>query len=326
MKDQSQSDSRSVRHLAELQRLIPLENDLALLPVGWGAGGKAPMLTGWQQHSGFTVNQLRQHKGIRAVGARTGVFTGPLLAFDFDGESALELGLYPWTASTWQIHRDNDAFRLKALFRPTPAQISQIPQQPDGSIEFQGKTITATATKERKGEALEVFFAGGRQVIVLGEHLSSGGSYIWRDDLGPEALAPPPNQWWEHALEIAQKQLAQKQASVQKGISPRSGTRRLNPCPICGRHNGLNGSDLWCSETKDGLILCIPGSTFNCEQRHGQLAIGDVVEGYALVKRTPAETGEALTFKPHQPSATPSIGLRRFGRPRRSFRAGRTAL
>lgn len=326
MKNQSQSDNRSVRHLAELQRLVALENDLALLPVGWGAGGKAPMLAGWQKHPGFTVDQLQQQGGIRAVGARTGVLTGPLLAFDFDGESALGLGLYPWEASTWQVHRDNDPFRLKALFRPTPAQISQLPQKPDGSIEFQGKTITANASEERKGEALEVFFAGGRQVIVLGEHVSSGGSYVWLDGLGPEALAPPPNEWWEHAMGIAQKQLAQKPSSVQKGICPRSGTRRLNPCPICGRHNGLNGSDLWCSETKDGLILCMPGSTFNCEQRHGQLAIGDVVEGYALVKRTPAETGEVLTFKPHHLSDIPSIGLRRFGRPRRSFRAGRTAL
>jgi len=327
MNDSSQSDSRSVRHLAELERLRPLENDLALLPVGWDAGGKAPMLTGWQKHPGFTVDDLQQHRGIRAVGARTGVFTGPLLAFDFDGESALDLGLYPWEASTWQVHRDNDPFRLKALFRPTPAQISQIPLQPDGSIEFQGKTITAEATNERKGEALEVFFAGGRQVIVLGEHLSSRGAYVWLDDLGPEALAPPPQQCWDHALEIAQKQLAHKRFPPQGGrISSRSGTRRLNPCPICGRHNGANGSDLWCSETKDGLILCMPGSTFNCEQRHGQLAIGDVVEGYALVKRTPAETGEALTFKPHQQKGDSSVGLRRFGRPRRSFRSMRAVL
>jgi len=41
----------------------------------------------------------------------------------------------------------------------------------------------------------------------------------------------------------------------------------------------------------------MPGSTFSAEQTHGPLEIGQVVNGYALVKRT----GDVLTFKPHQP-------------------------
>ena len=285
---------------SELNRLHPLAADLALLPVGWGTGCKAPMLTAWQKHPGYTIDQLLAVYGIRSVGTRTGLHTGPLLAFDFDGESAFTLGLTPSAITTWQVHRDNDPFRLKVLCRPTPEQIAQLPLQPDGSVEFQGKTLTATAVNGSKGEALEVFFDGGRQVILLGQHPSSGGNYFWPDALGPEALSAPPDAWWQHALQIAQKQAAPKLAT--KRSNTRNGTRHLDPCPICGRHSGVGGSDLWCEETTEGLILCMPGSTFSAEQAHGRLVIGDVLSNqWALVKRTPAETGEVLTFKPHQP-------------------------
>ena len=282
--------------LSDLYRLQHLEDDLALLPVGWGHEGKGPMLTKWQVHAGFTVDQLQGTAGIRSAGARTGVLTGPLVAFDFDGETALELGLLPWTVTAWQIHRDNDPFRLKVLFQPTPEQIAMLPQQDAGSIEFQGKTITAPKRDDAKGEALEVFFDGGRQVIVLGQHPSSGGNYFWPAGLGPEALCAPPDDWWAHAVTIAQKEAA-KAVSGSRPSKTRNGTRRLNPCPICGRHSGRGGSALWCDETSDGLILCMPGSTFSAEQSHGSLSIGQVVNGFALVKRT----GDVLTFKPHEP-------------------------
>ena len=309
--------------LSTLGRLQPLESDLALLPVGWGAGGKAPMLTGWQHHPGHTIAELQGTAGIRAVGARTGLLTGPLLCFDFDGESTLELGLHPWDVITWQVHRDNDPFRLKVLFRPTAEQIAQLPSQPDGGVEFQGKTLTAPATSDHKGEALEVFFAGGRQVILLGQHPSSGGNYTWPDNLGPEALAPPPEHWWEHTLERAAAVASGAHRTTGRRSSTRNNTTRLNPCPICGRHDGPGGSELWCEQTTDGLILCMPGSTFSAEQRHGALAIGQVIDDkWALVKRTPAETGEVFTFKQHQPKPKPDRRPRRPQRPSRRIAAG----
>ena len=302
--------------LSELQRLQPLESDLALLPVGWGSGCKGPMLTGWQKHPGFTIAQLQQHHGIRSAGLRTGALTGPIVAFDFDGESSLALGLFPWDVTTWQVHRDNDPFRLKALFRPTPEQIAQLPTQPDGGIEFQGKTHTADKTDTAKGEALEVFFDGGRQVIVLGEHPSSGGNYIWPDGLGPEALTAPPDDWWEHALTIAAN-CRDRIAAAPRRSTTRKGTRRLDPCPICGRHSGKGGSELWCEETTDGLILCMPGSTFSAEQRHGPVRIGQVVDGYALVARSPIPEGDVLTFRTHRPREKPDRRPRRPSRPQR---------
>ena len=286
--------------LSNLDRLKSLESSLALIPVGWGKAGKGPMLDKWQEHLGFTVDQLQSHHGIKAVGLRTGLLTGELIAFDFDGESALSLGLFPWDVTTWQVHRDNDPFRLKVLFRLTPDQLAQFPSQPDGSIEFQGKKQTAPKKGTAKGEALEVFFACGRQVIVLGAHPSSGGQYIWPEGLGPEALSAPPQQWLDFAVGIAHN-MGQRQRTGSQRSATRNGTRRLDLCPICGRHSGVGGSELWCDETDQGLILCMPGSTFSAEQAHGALSIGQVVNGYALVKRT----GDVLTFKPHQPQPIP---------------------
>ena len=275
----------------ELQRLQPFEADLALLPIGWGTEQKGPMLEGWQHHGGYTVAQLQQHRQMRSVGARTGMLTGPLLAFDFDGATSLTLGLDPTEVSTWQVHRNTDPARLKVLFRPTLEQLTELP----GGAEFQGKTITAPKTDTAKGEALEVFFDGGRQVIVLGEHPSSGGTYYWPAGMGPEELKAPPEEWWAHALQIA-ADCRQRLSSGSKPSSRRHGTKRLDPCPICGRHGSL-----WCEQTQQGVILCMPGSTFSAEAAHGPLRIGQVVDGWALVKRTPIAEGDVLSFKAHRP-------------------------
>lgn len=306
----------------ELQRLQPLETELALLPVGWGNKQKGPMLEGWQHHGGFTVAELQQNRRMRSVGARTGLLTGPLLAFDFDGESALELacslGMEPWAVITWQVHRDTDPFRFKVLFKPTPDQIALLP---DGA-EFQSKTITkqavwdADGTPIEMGEALEVFFHGGRQVIVLGEHPSSGGFYFWppEPNLGPEALSPPPDAWSNHAIEIA-KQCHDRPQPSSKSSSTSTGIRRLDPCPICGR-NSRGGNSLWCGQATDGLIFCMPGSTFNADP-NGSMPLGTVVNGFALMKRTPIPEGDCLIFGPDRP-INPS---RRCRRPQRTFRS-----
>ena len=282
--------------LAKLDRLQRLEAELALLPIGWGAERKGPMLDEWQRHGGFSINRLQRWPGIRSVGARTGLFTGPLLAFDFDGATSLTLGLNPATAGSWQVHRNTDPNRLKVLFKPTLEQLEQLP----GGAEFSGKTITAPATDNAKGEALEVFFDGGRQVIILGEHPSSDGYYYWPAGMGPEQLTAPPAEWWAHALQIANK-CHHNKTTGSKPCSRRNGTRRLNPCPICGRHNGQGGSALWCEKTQQGLILCMPGSTFSAEADHGPMRIGQVVDGWALVKRTPIGDGDVLSFKAHRP-------------------------
>tara|TARA_A100001388_G_scaffold264295_1_gene235436 strand:- start:1009 stop:1191 length:183 start_codon:yes stop_codon:yes gene_type:complete len=58
------------------------------------------------------------------------------------------------------------------------------------------------------------------------------------------------------------------------------------------------------------------GSTFNAEKKHGFLKIGDVVDGYALVKQSPT----CNTFKLDQP---PKHKPRRTTKKRRSIRVKR---
>ena len=282
--------------LTKLEWLQPFEAELALLPIGWGIEQKGPMLQDWQHHQRVSISKLKRWPDIRSVGARTGLLTDPLLAFDFDGATSLSLGLDPAIAGSWQVHRNTDPARLKVLFRPTLEQLKELP----GGAEFQGKTITAFKTDTAKGEALEVFFDGGRQVIILGEHPSSGGYYYWPAGMGPEQLTAPPANWWAHALKIADK-CHHNKTNGSKPCSRRNGTRRLNPCPICGRHDGQGGSALWCEQTQQGLILCMPGSSFSAEAAHGPMHIGQVVDGWALVKRTPIGDGDVLTFKVHRP-------------------------
>jgi len=304
----------------ELGRLEKYESQLVLLPIGWGSDCKAPMIKGWPSHPGFTTEELSKVPGIRSVGALTGIRSLPLATFDIDGETALELacsrGMEPWAATTWQVHRDNDPNRLKLLFSPTPAQIAQLPE----GAEFQGKTITKSVFKGpdgkviAKGEALEVFFDCGRQVIVIGEHPSSGGNYIWPEGLGPEALTSPPEAWWQHAVEVARRTMNHRRTGGKPSAS-KKGTRRLDPCPICGRHsNGGNG--LWCVQTTAGLILCMPGSTFNADPK-GEMKMGTVINGYALVKRTAIGEGDCLTFSPHHPQKS----RHRIRRPQRTTRS-----
>ena len=39
---------KAIRWFAELQRLVPYQENFALLPVGWGKDSKGPMLAEWQ--------------------------------------------------------------------------------------------------------------------------------------------------------------------------------------------------------------------------------------------------------------------------------------
>jgi hypothetical protein len=115
--NQSLSNPNPQLWFAELHRLVHLQEDLALLPVGWGNEKKGPMLDGWQIHLGYTIPELQATAWIRSVGTRTGISTGPLVCFDVDGETALKLccclGMEPWAIMSWQVHRDNEPFRLK---------------------------------------------------------------------------------------------------------------------------------------------------------------------------------------------------------------------
>ena len=91
-----------------LKRVEPISRQHCLLPVGWGESQKAPMLSGWTTHSGFSVSEVSSHPGLVACSVRC----DRLWCVDFDGASAIErsrqLGLHPEGVSTWRVQLDTD--------------------------------------------------------------------------------------------------------------------------------------------------------------------------------------------------------------------------
>ena len=269
--------------------------------------GKRPIdldgnyLKDWTNKS-FSIKECLGAKGATGIGVKTGLH---LLCLDFDGESAFdiasEVGI-DWSLNKgWEVHRDDEPFRIKQLFCPTPEQIALLPNG-----EFQGKV------KGKDGEALEVFLTHKRQVVIYGKH-PDGGNYIWSTNNEPEnlkPLTPPSAAIWNFVLKVANQQTTHKKTIHRSGSS-----RRLNPCPICGRDR-----DLWCAESSNGLLWCMNGNTFSAEIAHGALKIGDVVNDWALV----AKGDECLTFKVHQP-LKPHRTARRPVRPKRPTRKRRVA-
>ena len=65
-------------------RLNPLAERFAFIPLS----GKIPLIKGWTANDGYSIEKLLNYKKCTTIGARTGLFTGPLLCFDLDSESA----------------------------------------------------------------------------------------------------------------------------------------------------------------------------------------------------------------------------------------------
>ena len=256
--------------------------------------GKVPIglngyyLKDWNDKK-FPIKTILALPEATGVGVKTSL---DLLCQDIDGETALtyaaDLGLN--FEDSFQVHRDDDPWRFKVLYEPTPKQIAKLPYG-----QFQGKVVTKEAVKDangdviKKGEALEVFLSSGCQVLITGKH-PDGGNYFWPRGFGPENIKPPSDQLWNFVVELANQQDEPKETKYCRSSSP---VKRLNPCPICGRNR-----DLWCGETPEGLILCMNGNTFSSERKHGPLKITDVVDGqWALVKKDDL----CHTFKVHRP-------------------------
>jgi len=256
---------------------------LPLLAVGAGPDRKAPanlrngqLLGSWPTTVHTPAQIESAHKRICGAGTRTGNAAGGLVVLDVDGGTALswllERGCDPAEAQTWQIHRNTDTERLKIAWRLSAEQQSLL-----GQIKRQVKTRPAVKDASgkvlEKGEAVELFHGEG-QVVVLGEHPTSGGFYWWPEGLGPEALAPVPPIWWEAVLQIAQPPAAPVTSASGRGASSGRGAwRRLQHCPICNRTERQ-----FCSIHRDGrTIRCFHGSTFNPVQTHGALRVGQEI-------------------------------------------------
>lgn len=252
-----------------------LPSHLRALAVGT-PGGKIPVdpqtgraLNGWQTKS-LSLEKIQQSdpKLVSGLGFRTGIASGGLAVLDLDGHSAvarcIESGCDPKRARTWQVHRDTDSGRLKLIFRLSPEQQAELGEV-SAKVDTRPPVIGEDGSKVNKGEAVELFCHGGRQVLVLGEHRESAGNYYWPEGMGPEALAPPPDEWWELIKEIAANK---GQTSEKASKRHQAGDwERLGECPMCGRSGGP------CSIHRDGQTLrCFHGNTIHPPQcqRKGQ--------------------------------------------------------
>ncbi|QNI63927.1 hypothetical protein SynA1544_00988 [Synechococcus sp. A15-44] len=275
----------------QLKRLQPFfSSGCCLLPCG---SHKNPLLKSWPSSPGLSLVELANFPGCKAVGLRTGPEDGQILSIDLDGQSAIDRlwkdSLDPFMSGTFIVGRSGDPWRLKLQFRLTPEQAAEISS-------FQTTIHTKPACNGAKAEAVEVLYSRRRQVIIGGRH-PSGDSYIWFDGAGPEQLEAPDSKWWAFIKECHARaqQPPQKHRPTDR---KRSNTRRANPCPVCGRHDGPGGSNLWCEYSSSGLLFCMPGTTFSAP---AGLRIGYVVNGWALKKITQTQDGPVHVFGQHDP-------------------------
>jgi hypothetical protein len=165
----------------DLRRL----DGLPLLPCGAGPSKKAPFPSNWQNLR-FSLDEVMAYPGVRCIGMRCGPDAGGILVVDYDGLSAIQFAADnfptdPNEPDSWIIGRENNLHRYKEAF--------YVPR--DRWDQCVGKTVLPTG----EGEQLEFFFGTG-QVIVAGQHVSSGGEYCWHKG-SPDEIRPIPEAVWE---------------------------------------------------------------------------------------------------------------------------------
>lgn len=212
MAEPESKEAAEPTYVAWRQNMLPLLNNLPLLPCGAGKTYKAPLdphtghpLKGWET-AAFTPEQIAGMNGkVICVGTRMGPDAGGLLGFDLDGATAVawmrDHGCDPAAAGSWQIHRTTTTDRLKVIFRVEPSLWEQLQSHFHGK---QGRTALTTLKKNpaagiNEAEQVELYWSSG-QIVVAGAHKTSGGHYTWQGS--PEDVVDLPVSWWMAALEI----------------------------------------------------------------------------------------------------------------------------
>jgi hypothetical protein len=303
----------AVNTAAAWRHLLPELAGLPLLPMGpddtGGSPGKVPAdprtgrnLPGWTT-AAFTPEEVAGAcSKISGVGFRPGPDAGGLIAFDVDGPTAVALlrenDCDPLTAPTWQVRRDNNADRLKVIWRIPEDTRDHLPT---GTPKLITKPPSAQGAKD--GENVAYYYGAG-QVVALGQHLESGGNYFWPDGHGPGDVAEIPPNWWRMAWEVSERGASKGKgkASSTPG-TVKGGWRRLRHCPICGRDERPI-----CAQSQDGRFLaCYHGGTFSPpEMRPGQVMTGsDGVRWAHTGIRAHGDIGDFSHFKVDEPREEP---------------------
>ena len=257
--------------LVQVQKLEQIQSFCGFLPI-W-KGSKKPKVKEWGDEPHLSL--------LEALGfapAALAVRSPNLLCLDYDKESsfdfAAERGI-DFTYPTWHIRRTDNVQRFKQVFLVSDELLSELPN----------RSIKRTINYLDSG--LDIFLSNKAYIIFSGEHEQGKGQYYSPAGLTVSNLQPPPKVVWDLILEIG----SFEPFSRKRKFNTKS--KKMNPCIICGRDERL-----WCSESDNGLIFCMNGSTFNAEKKHGFLKIGDVTSnGYALVGQSPT----CNTFKLDQP-------------------------
>ena len=293
-------------NLQQLQPYKELAKSNVLLPIGWGDDKKAPMLSKWQLHKGFTVEELAKINNAYAVGLRL----DKVFCADIDGETAVRWARFKGLLTqpaTWEVHRDTSPYHFKRFFIPDSKQIEQLPENQYGLQEFQFKV--KTSKWNQSNDAVEFFLTHQRQCIIAGKHFKSGGEYYSSESFGIDKLRKPTDKEWQIILEEVYKH-------QEKNINPTGAKSlgkdwiRLASCPICGRN-----SHSICSIHKDEqTIRCFHGNSFSPESN---LAVGEVITSdwgdqwaFCRFKDEPA-IGTFSIYTKHKPTPT-QLNFRRW--------------
>lgn len=276
--DDLKNQVNNLLKLEEYCGFIPIRIGTKSPPHGYKYAGKP--------HSTL-VQALKFKPGALAVKSPN------LLTLDYDKISAFEYAMrkrIDFTSPTWHIKRTDQQLRYKQVFLVPDEMLLELPNG----------FIKRKVNYENTG--LDIFLNNSGYIIFSGQHEDQKGNYYSPTDLGVSNLTKPPKEVWDLVLEIASEEDSKIRT---KKFYSNTKSKRLNPCPICGRDKRL-----WCSESPGGLIWCFKGSTFDAELKHGLLKIGDFVNGYALV----AQSDICNTFKFHESINRPirKVKIRRF--------------
>ena len=258
--------------VSRARNLAQLEAFSGFLPIRKGT--KSPMVSSWGDE------YLSLEKALSYKPAALAIFSPYFLTLDYDKETALDFvaarGI-DFTLSTLHTRRTDKLWRFKQTFLTTDEMLDELPNR------------SIKRTTDYLDSGLDVFCSKMSYIIIDGEHEDGEGRYYSPSGLDVCDLQHPPKEVWNLIKEIAE--LNSLEVSSSKTYS-NTKTKKLYPCPICGRNKNY-----WCFKNDNGLIHCMNGQTFSAEKKHGSLNIGDVVDGYALVKKI----ASCNTFKIHEP-------------------------